>query len=66
MEKNKKRKNTYKVNVYLGKELYNQFKIMGEFFGLSVSQVARMILNTGVQLEKMMEEKGVFKNGTKE
>ena len=65
MEKKTKRKNTYKVNVYLGKELYNQFKEMGDFFGLSVSQIARMILNTGVQLEKMMEEKGVFKNGTK-
>lgn len=53
---NKKEK-TYKVNIYLGKELYEKLESISLFLGVSVSQTAKILLNTGVEFSKALENK---------
>ena len=45
----------WRVNVYLGKELYKDLEDMGNLLGLSVSQMARIILTQGKQVADTME-----------
>jgi len=57
-------KHRYRVSVYLGKENYTEIEKLANFFGISVSQMTRVILDTGLQLSKSLE-KGV-KNGSEQ
>ena len=57
-------KHLYRVNVYLGKENYNQIKALADLMGMSVAQMTRVIIDTGMQISKSLE-KGVFGNGSK-
>lgn len=45
----------WRVNVYLGKDLYKELEDMGSYLGLSVSQMARIILTQGKQVADTME-----------
>lgn len=45
----------WRVNVYLGKDLYTELEDMGNLLGLSVSQMARIILTQGKQVADTME-----------
>lgn len=45
----------WRVNVYLGKDLYKELEDMGDLLGLSVSQMARIILTQGKQVADTME-----------
>lgn len=45
----------WRVNVYLGKDLYKDLEDMGNLLGLSVSQMARIILTQGKQIADTME-----------
>lgn len=59
-----KSKHLYRVNVYLGKENYTEIEKLANFFGISVAQMTRVILDTGIQLTKSLE-KGAFGDGHK-
>lgn len=50
-------KHKYRVSIYLGKELYEQFKEGAMLMGISVSTFAKIILNTGFELSKTLEKK---------
>ena len=54
-------KHKYRVSIYLGKENYELIKDLGNMLGLPVGTMARIILETGLQISKTME-KGVMPN----
>lgn len=58
-------KHKYRVSVYLGKELYEQISVVAEFMGVGVATMAKIILTTGFELSKQLENqtKGVIANG---
>jgi hypothetical protein len=54
-------KHKYRVQVYLGKELYERLEEMAKFMGVPISTATKLILNTGFEFGTMME-KAVLKN----
>lgn len=57
-------KHKYRVNLYLGKETYEQIEQMALFLKLPISTTTKIILTTGLELSKVLE-KGV-NNGISE
>lgn len=57
-----KTKHRYRVNLYLGKETYEQVQKLAELLGLPISTMTRVILETGLQISKTLE-KGTNNNG---
>ena len=51
----------WQVNVYLGKERYQQIEEVSKTLGVSVSQVVRIMIETGMYLADVYE--GVANNG---
>lgn len=50
-------KHKYRVSIYLGKELYEELERTAKVMGVSVSTLARILLNTGNELSKTLERK---------
>lgn len=48
-------KHKYRVSIYLGKEMYEEFKDMADFFGISIATLTKMMLDNGVQFAKSVE-----------
>lgn len=48
-------KHKYRVQIYLGKEMYEQLESMSKFMGIPVATVAKLILNTGFELSNILE-----------
>lgn len=67
MTPKKQAKHLYRVNVYLGKELYTDLERTALIMGISVATLAKILINTGYQLANSIDanfkEKGGFKNG---
>lgn len=61
---NKQPKHRYRVNVYLGKEAYDQMKDLADVVGLPVATMTRVIIETGLQIARQVE-KGDKDNGSK-
>ena len=61
---NKQPKHRYRVNVYLGKEAYDQMKDLADVVGLPVATMTRVIIETGLQIARKVE-KGDKDNGSK-
>lgn len=60
-------KHKYRVQIYLGKEMYEKLEVMSKFMGIPVATVAKLILNTGFELSNVLEtqmKKGL-ENGIK-
>ena len=38
-------KHKYRVQIYLGKEMYEKLEVMSKFMGIPVATVAKLILN---------------------
>lgn len=60
-------KHKYRVQIYLGKEMYEKLEGMSKFMGIPVATVAKLILNTGFELSNVLEtqmKKGL-ENGIK-
>lgn len=60
----KQPKHRYRVNVYLGKEAYDQMKDLADVVGLPVATMTRVIIETGLQIARQVE-KGEKNNGSK-
>lgn len=60
-------KHKYRVQIYLGKEMYEQLESMSKFMGIPVATVAKLILNTGFELSNILENqmKKGLENGIK-
>lgn len=58
-----KTKHKYRTNVYLGKENYEAIASLATSLGLSVSQVCRILLDTGLQIGQSLDRatKEVYK-----
>lgn len=59
-------KHKYRVQVYLGKELYERLEEIAKFMGVPISTATKLILNTGFEFGTMMEKavlKGVENMG---
>ena len=54
----------YRVNVYLGKEIYNKFKEEADFLGISLATFTKIVLETGYQLAQNLSVGGA-KDGDK-
>lgn len=52
---------SYKVNIYLGKELYETLEGLSKFLGTSVPQTAKILLNTGYEFSKAIDVNEAFK-----
>ena len=48
-------KHKYRVQIYLGKEMYEKLEVMSKFMGIPVATVAKLILNTGFELSNVLE-----------
>mgnify|MGYP006348438809 CR=1 FL=1 len=48
-------KKNYKVQVYLGKEIYEKMERMAKFMGVPIATMTRIIINTGFELSSAME-----------
>lgn len=57
-------KHDYRVSIYLGKNLYNEIKERAQEMGLSISQLLKLLISTGLEFGKALENntmlKGVF------
>ena len=53
----------YRVNVYLGKDLYNELEKMAKLMGISVATITKIVLNTGYEFAKNLDKKFVEKGG---
>ena len=51
-----KPKHRYRVSVYLGKDSYEQIESIAAALGLPVSTMTRVILETGLQISKILEK----------
>lgn len=51
-----KTKHLYRVSVYLGKDLYNELDQTAHIMGVSVATLAKIMLNTGYELSKQLEQ----------
>lgn len=60
----KQPKHRYRVNVYLGKEAYDQMQELANVVGLPVATMTRVIIETGLQIARQVE-KGEKDNGSK-
>lgn len=59
-------KHRYRVSVYLGKENYEQIKQLGDMLGFSVSTMTRIILDTGLQISKVLEKGAAATDGSEQ
>lgn len=50
-------KHKYRVQVYLGKELYEKLEELSNFMGIPVATVAKLLLKTGFELSNAIEKK---------
>jgi hypothetical protein len=50
-------KHKYRVQIYLGKEMYEKLESMSKFMGIPVATVTKLILNTGFELSNVLESK---------
>lgn len=50
-------KHKYRVNVYLGKEIYEELEKTAIMTGLSVASLAKVLITTGYNLAKSIENK---------
>lgn len=50
-------KHKYRVQVYLGKELYEKLEELSNFMGIPVATVAKLLLKTGFELSNAIERK---------
>ena len=50
-------KHKYRVQVYLGKELYEKLEELSKFMGIPVATVAKLLLKTGFELSNAIERK---------
>ena len=50
-------KHKYRVQVYLGKELYEKLEELSNFMGIPVATVAKLLLKTGFELSSAIERK---------
>lgn len=57
----------YRVSIYLGKELYEEIETMAQFMGIPVATATKILLSTGFELSKAMEQNFVksLKKGEK-
>ena len=60
----------YRVNVYLGKEVYQELEQDAEFMGVSIATLTKILITTGYQFAKGVEnnfknKKGEKSNGNK-
>lgn len=60
----KQPKHRYRVNVYLGKEAYDQMQELAELIGLPLATMTRVIIETGLQISRQIE-KGAKEDGSK-
>jgi predicted DNA-binding protein len=60
-------KHKYRVQIYLGKEMYERLESISKFMGIPVATVAKLILNTGFELSNVLENqmKKGLENGIK-
>lgn len=58
----------YRVSIYLGKELYEEIETMAQFMGIPVATATKILLSTGFELSKAMEQNFVksLKKGEKQ
>lgn len=60
-------KHKYRVSIYLGKEIYENLSDMANVIGISLSTMAKLILTTGYELSKKLDndfsKKGGKSNG---
>lgn len=54
-EKNATNKHKYRVNLYLGKELYNSLSVLADGLHLPLSTTTRIILETGVNFANKVD-----------
>lgn len=54
-------KHKYRVQVYLGKELYEKLEEISKFMDLPISTATKLILKTGFEFGTMMERRVVNK-----
>lgn len=52
-----KSKHKYRTSVYLGKENYEKLNSLATDMGLSVSQIVRVMLDTGIHLAESVDRK---------
>ena len=50
-------KHKYRVQVYLGKELYEKLEELSNFMGIPVATVAKLLLKNGFELSNAIEKK---------
>ena len=60
----------YRVNVYVGKEVYKELEQDAEFMGVSIATLTKILITTGYQFAKGVEsnyknKKGEKSNGNK-
>lgn len=57
----------YRVSIYLGKELYEEIETMAQFMGIPVATATKILLSTGFELSKAVEQNFVksLKKGEK-
>lgn len=48
-------KHRYRVSVYLGKDNYTTIKELADALGISVAQMTRVMIDTGLQIAKSVE-----------
>lgn len=51
-----KTKHKYRVSVYLGKDLYNEFKEMADFFGVSIASLTKMFIDNGIEFARHVDK----------
>ena len=54
----------YRVSIYLGKEMYEEFDKISKFMGISINTLSKIILTTGYELSKSLDKdlkEGVLK-----
>lgn len=45
----------YRVTIYLGKELYQELDKTSKIMGVSMATICKIVLNTGYELSKVIE-----------
>lgn len=57
----------YRVSIYLGKELYEEIETMAQFMGIPVATATKILLSSGFELSKAVEQNFVksLKKGEK-
>lgn len=56
-----KAKHKYRVNVYLGKEVYEELDQDANLMGISIATLTKILITTGYQFAKGVEKR--FKKG---